>query len=549
MKKLSSKKIIIIVLGVAAIGAGFYFAFRRSGEAEAAWYAETWLYRKKITIDHTKVKAKLSNFPVLASTTDNLLSTYAQSDGDDILFTSSDGTTKLNHEIEKYDSATGGLVSWIQTGLSSTTDTVLYMYYGNSSVGSQATTTGVWDDNFKGVWHMDDTGNESDSTKNSGDLTETSGTASSTAGQISSSRDFEYDDSEFLTHADSLSTDISGVDQSISVCAWIKRESDTAASNEVILSKWRMVDTPDQRQYALAIGTTDTIRFNVCSDGDATRGTAIGATTIDTGTWYYACGVYNDTDVRVYLNGSVDTNGSDNPDAFTSGIFDGTDPFKIGAWSTDANGDTAYFDGLIDEVRISNTARSAQWIETSYNNQSSPSTFMTWGDHTSKTVLYGAGGLPPILHLKFDEGYGTTAYDSSEYNQDATISGATWKNEADCKAGKCLSFDGTDDYAQIVDNDYLDLTASITIEAWVYDPPLESSVIANPKARSGSSNPNRGAEPQDYWIYTSLDTGKVVQITPCSQHTVTEQEKAMFKNSYEIIKKTLTLEELENLRK
>jgi hypothetical protein len=38
-----------------------------------------------------------------------------------------------------------------------------------------------------------------------------------------------------------------------------------------------------------------------------------------------------------------------------------------------------FYHGLIDELRISNTVRSAGWIATEYNNQSSPSTFLSEG--------------------------------------------------------------------------------------------------------------------------------------------------------------------------
>ena len=37
------------------------------------------------------------------------------------------------------------------------------------------------------------------------------------------------------------------------------------------------------------------------------------------------------------------------------------------------------FIGIIDEVRISNIARSVEWIETEYNNQNSPETFLAFG--------------------------------------------------------------------------------------------------------------------------------------------------------------------------
>jgi hypothetical protein len=38
-----------------------------------------------------------------------------------------------------------------------------------------------------------------------------------------------------------------------------------------------------------------------------------------------------------------------------------------------------YWNGMIDEVRLSNVARSADWIATDYANQNAPSTFHTLG--------------------------------------------------------------------------------------------------------------------------------------------------------------------------
>ena len=71
--------------------------------AAQGWYDPSWLYRKKLTIDYTKVSGgPLLNFPVLINRTDADLISKARSDGFDILFTSSDGTTKLNHEREKW---------------------------------------------------------------------------------------------------------------------------------------------------------------------------------------------------------------------------------------------------------------------------------------------------------------------------------------------------------------------------------------------------------------------------------------------------------------
>jgi len=44
-------------------------------------------------------------------------------------------------------------------------------------------------------------------------------------------------------------------------------------------------------------------------------------------------------------------------------------------------------DGLVTEVRVSNIARSAEWIMTCYNNQYSPSTFCIVGSEQPKPII------------------------------------------------------------------------------------------------------------------------------------------------------------------
>jgi len=78
------------------------------------------------------------------------------------------------------------------------------------------------------------------------------------------------------------------------------------------------------------------------------------------------------------------------------------------------------------------------------------------------TQTLGLRGL--VLWLKFNEGSGNIAYDSSFYNNHGTIYGATW---TDGKFGKALSFDGVDDYVDCGNDESLYITDTITVEAWV----------------------------------------------------------------------------------
>ena len=129
--------------------------------AGESWFSSSWLLRKAITIDATKVSSgPHTDFPVLVNlSSDASLAANAQADADDILFTSSGGATQLSHEIERYGSATGALVAWVKVpSLPSATDTVLFMYYSNGSATSQQDATNVWDSNYKAVWHLKESG-------------------------------------------------------------------------------------------------------------------------------------------------------------------------------------------------------------------------------------------------------------------------------------------------------------------------------------------------------------------------------------------------------
>jgi hypothetical protein len=153
-------------------------------------------YQRSIVIDHTKVpNTDQVDFPFLFNTTAPSLATIANSghvsspSGYDIIFsTDPAGLTKLDHELEQYNPVTGQVIAWVRIPtLSHTTDTVLYVFYGNSSVTtSQQNPTGVWDSNYAAVYHLANVGTSTaaDSTANGNTATLASvATASYASGQ------------------------------------------------------------------------------------------------------------------------------------------------------------------------------------------------------------------------------------------------------------------------------------------------------------------------------------------------------------------------------
>ncbi|MCK4919255.1 MAG: DUF2341 domain-containing protein, partial [Candidatus Pacebacteria bacterium] len=241
-------------------------------KADADWYATggTWSYRKAITIDNTKVpNTDQSNFPILISHTDPVLKHTSNGgkvtdlQGDDIIFTASDGNTKLDHEIEKYDNSTGEIIAWVKVPtLSSSTNTTIYIYYTNSSITtSQENISGVWDDggsnNFKMVQHLSEdpsTGapQSIDSTQYNNDGT-SGGTMTSgdqVTGRIDGSLDFDGVDDK-ITISDDSTLDITNT---ITLSTWVNVTADPVYTAKSDIS----TDSQFTNRKLITITTTGT---------------------------------------------------------------------------------------------------------------------------------------------------------------------------------------------------------------------------------------------------------------------------------------------------
>lgn len=125
-------------------------------------WLEGWPYRQPIVIKKDAVQADLTGFPVPIKLTDasNKLFSLGQSaQGYDIVFTAADGKTLLPFEIERFSKEPGSeqLYAWVKADLSSSQDTVIYMYYGGPTVGHLINNPkDTWDTNFRIVQHMEE---------------------------------------------------------------------------------------------------------------------------------------------------------------------------------------------------------------------------------------------------------------------------------------------------------------------------------------------------------------------------------------------------------
>jgi len=332
-------------------------------EEFADWYDPTWSYRKTITIANAQVPEYQINFPVLMNFTDSDLRDNAQSDGSDIVFTATNGRVQLDHEIEKYDNSDGTLVAWVKVPqLYSLTDTTLYMYYGHGVTESQENPTGVWTNGYESVYHLND--DFEDSTDNNRDAAN-SGSVDA-VGLLADAQDFEGTDGS--DHLDLGTWNVSG--DEITIQSWAKFESFSESSR--LISK-ASSSSPDDHVYGLAMDNSGRPYFflMLCDDDDCETSILTDSSIFESGKWNLVTGTYDGSWMRLFVNGTqvASTSDSGNLGQNNWDIYAGNNPILL----------DRDFDGLLDEIRISSSARSGNWLTTEFNNQVSSDTFYSIG--------------------------------------------------------------------------------------------------------------------------------------------------------------------------
>jgi glucose/arabinose dehydrogenase len=94
---------------------------------------------------------------------------------------------------------------------------------------------------------------------------------------------------------------------------------------------------------------------------------------------------------------------------------------------------------------------------------------------TTFTATYRDTAPPPppppagaaFAAWSFDEGTGSTAFDSVGSFHGALTYGPIWQSVVNCKRGACISFDGVDDYVKVLDTAALRLTGDVSVAAWI----------------------------------------------------------------------------------
>ncbi len=288
--------------------AGYRFRNDDGGEGvpDSEWYDTDWSKRKRVTVTNADAVSYTNAVVKLTVTYDGDM----QTDFDDLRFTSSDGTTLISHFRETYTASTDAVV-WVKVPfLATSTDTEVFMYYGEGTVGdgSATTTFNVMDD-FEDGNVSEYTGQSSEFTVgNTGAYERTyrldaSDVNNSKTTQIFRNTNVTVSQGQKIRFLEYIDTSTGGSD-----------ETCTHFGVQALSSS-----------YAVCLELFGTDRMSISKNpvNRDTSGTVLASTTVSYSTGWYevevAWGTNNLIDVTLSQNGSVVATASTTDSTYTTG--------------------------------------------------------------------------------------------------------------------------------------------------------------------------------------------------------------------------------------
>lgn len=419
------------------------------------WLDEEWGQRRQLAVDKADIDEDLSGFPVPIFINDSagkdnkdVTSIFDEvgSDHKKLAVTGPDGEEQLYVEVEKWDASAEEALLWVGSEnleLSADAPTYFYLYYdaeaedNDEYVVDAATATSsrqIWGEDHELVHHFNEnSGDALDSSPEERDGT-VEGVSRGVEGRLDGA--FGFDGQNDHVAIQDMRYDSTGAIDALTVCSWVN----TDRSSDNIVASF------DREEYwRLAVGSTD----GGCTSGDGKVGWCTtdefgdtdnfaGFLDVDDGDWHHICGVFSPWETyekKIYVDGELDAE----KNAYPEGNYLGTGADRYGfvgvgseaSGFDGATGPDEFFEGSIDEIRISSAIRSPAWIKAVYLAETDQ--LLDWGN-------------------KEEKNYGVTAdINTGEF------SGWAWNKseEGDFTSVGWLSFDCSDEgAADCNDSDY-----------------------------------------------------------------------------------------------
>jgi len=347
----------------------FISLFNLSKTVSADWLSY-WGYRKQITINSSFIDNTLRNFPILVYiSNDTSLSENALANGDDICFWNENLSLQYNHEIVRYNSSTGELLAWVNiTTLHNDSDTIFWLYYGNSASDNQENKQGTWNSDYILVLHMNSSGLAWDSTSYENHFRAKGNLTFQQEGKVG----YAIQGDNATGYLVNTTMNLKTIEAFTFEC-WYNIGDYDPTQNQWFLFSSKYDPANDIRLSYYDNGFNNR-GFQSYYDDGIVDGCQVTTYSWDNNSWHYYVSIMaNSTgEVRQYHNATLDC--IDDDASYNFSRLDNLHRIGCRAVSTEK-----FYKGILDEIRISKVVRNQTWLNVSFHTSNQTNGFMTIG--------------------------------------------------------------------------------------------------------------------------------------------------------------------------
>ena len=336
-----------------------------------SWWNNDWSSRKQIGLDGSvtgaDIQETVTDFPLLLRLHTGNFGYFADlaENGKDLRFMA-DEKTATKHQVEKFDAINEMALVWVKAprfqGGAATGS--VWMYYGNQNAVDGSDSKGVYDVNQALTFHFAEGETLPQDATAYGNHAIQSKSVIEPAGWIGAAG--RFDGSAHIDVKASPSMEVK-VENGWTFSTWIK--IDAAQPSSVLMVAQ---ESPNMLELNLN-GTALKARYA----GPNSTTVETPAANLQLGRWQHVAMVVRKDKLELFLDGASVGSTPISLVPMNPALFIGGADTRPG------------FAGLLDEVQVSNTARSADWIKLSYRSQSPDFNVLSFGQDESQQ---GAGG-------------------------------------------------------------------------------------------------------------------------------------------------------------
>ncbi|MDO3642345.1 discoidin domain-containing protein [Mucilaginibacter sp. L3T2-6] len=362
------------------------------------------------------ISSTLTDFPALVYIKDDALKT-GNSCGDKVQFPTGNGgglaagtnydfaftlqgsSTELSYQVDTYDSVNGILFCWVRIPSLTSTNLPITFYFGSKNPAHSATWSATtWASDYLAVYHFNEastTASVVDATSNGRNAVQANTSVTNDEIHIAANVPIPGGGYSFNGTSSSIIQNTGtnpDITDKFTLSAWIYYNGDATSDNKIISNE---INYTQGYKLSVKYGKLETETRYVGGDGTGNLGTG-GA--VSSKTWHYIQGVFTGGTTSSatfinYIDGVAVPSSSMTirkqrtditPDAGDVAQM-GIDYLKKTTDPNDPTRATNWYNGYMDEVRISNTVKSADWIRAEYYNQTQPLSFT---DYSASVISF-----------------------------------------------------------------------------------------------------------------------------------------------------------------